>query len=117
MRVDVSPVGERLELEANPGLGFENIDVGLPIPGGFEEVHGVAGHQVAEVQSQFQVVIELVLHVAVDFHAEVLLFECQPFQIFGRLKIKLSKRSTSTEKKLSKSLSLLLSSPEAYQAV
>src|SRR3990172_940077 len=88
MRVDVSPVGERLELEANPGLGFENIDVGLPIPGGFEEVHGVAGHQVAEVQSQFQVVIELVLHVAVDFHAEVLLFECQPFQIFGRLQIK-----------------------------
>src|SRR3972149_8820065 len=91
MRVDVYPVGDRLELVANPGLRFEYIDVGLPIPGGFEEVHGVAGYQIAEVQSQFHVVIELVLHVAVDFHTELLLTECQPLQIFCRLQIKSGK--------------------------
>src|SRR3970282_1465214 len=88
MRVDVSPVGDRLELVANHGLGFENIDVGFPIPGGFEEVHGVAGKQIAEVQSKFQVIIELVSHVAVEFPTELLLPECQPFKIFGRLQIK-----------------------------
>src|SRR4030042_6844422 len=94
MRVDVYPVGDRLELVANHGLGFENIDVGTPIPGGggFEEVHGVAGKQIAEVQSKFQVIIDLMSHVAVNFHTEVLLIESArpngPLQIFGRLQIK-----------------------------
>src|SRR4030065_2891044 len=94
MRVDVYPVGDRLELVANHGLGFENIDVGTPIPGGggFEEVHGVAGKQIAEMQSKFQVIIELVAHRAGTFHTEVLLVESArpngPLKIFGRLQIK-----------------------------